>query len=156
MFLRKRPNSESDEIVKGLETVAIVDGERLEITVRKNIDGITQRLGTIALRQEESQAIELFEWAGNAIAASTSFETEVASISAKYQEQQEVLTKLNEQLEGLIKAKEEHEEILLEKFMKLLNEKKLKIRDQQRLLAGAKVDPAKRKIAALLIHDLTN
>lgn len=30
---------------------------------------------------------------------------------------------------------------MLEKFALLLNEKKLKIRDQQRLLAGAKVDP---------------
>ena len=37
----------------------------------------------------------------------------------------------------------EYEQELLEKFSLLLNEKKLKIRDQQRLLAGSRVDPRK-------------
>jgi hypothetical protein len=43
----------------------------------------------------------------------------------------------------LIRAKEEHEDALLHKFAELLNAKKLKIRDQQRLLATAKVDAEK-------------
>ena len=51
--------------------------------------------------------------------------------------------KLNEALEELVRLKIEHEDGLLEKFSLLLNEKKLKIRDQQRLLTGATVDPAR-------------
>ena len=45
------------------------------------------------------------------------------------------------QLDNLIEEKTSHENALLEKFRQLINSKKLKIRDQQRLLAGAKVDP---------------
>jgi hypothetical protein len=47
----------------------------------------------------------------------------------------------------LITAKANHEAELLGKFRDLLNEKKAKIRDQQRLLATAKVDP--KKLAAV-------
>lgn len=64
-------------------------------------------------------------------------------LNTKYQTQADIIKKLNEQLEDLIRAKQEHETLLLEKFQALLNAKKLKIRDQQRLLAGAKVDPQK-------------
>lgn len=128
--------------------MAAIDGPLLTITLRKNISGITQRLGTITLKQDDSQAIELFEWAGNAVAASTSLESEVASLSAKYHDQQEAVAKLNAQLESLIKAKEEHENELLQKFVELLNAKKLKIRDQQRLLTGAKVDTNKGRLVS--------
>lgn len=43
----------------------------------------------------------------------------------------------------MVKLKNSYEDNLIEKFSLLLNEKKLKIRDQQRLLASANVDPAK-------------
>lgn len=46
-------------------------------------------------------------------------------------------------MDELIKIKEEDETQLLEKFRDLLNEKKVKIRQQQRLLASANVDPQK-------------
>jgi hypothetical protein len=52
------------------------------------------------------------------------------------------ITRLEEQLQGLVDEKLAHENALLQKFADLLNSKKLKIRDQQRLLAGAKVDPS--------------
>lgn len=58
------------------------------------------------------------------------------------------MSKLNQQLEDLIKAKSEHEDALLQKFASLINSKKLKIRDQQRLLATAKVDDAAAKEVA--------
>jgi len=148
VFLRKRLETREADSLLGLETVATIDGPLLTITLRKNISGITQRLGTITLKQDDSQAIELFEWAGTAVAATTALESEVASLSAKYHDQQEALAKLNGQLEGLIKAKEEHENELLQKFMELLNAKKLKIRDQQRLLTGAKVDMSKGKLVS--------
>lgn len=50
---------------------------------------------------------------------------------------------LKAQLEELIQTKDKDETALLEKFRDLLNEKKVKIRQQQRLLASAEVDPDK-------------
>jgi hypothetical protein len=51
------------------------------------------------------------------------------------------IKKVEEALEELVKLKESYENALLEKFSILLNEKKLKIRDQQRLLSASNVDP---------------
>jgi DNA double-strand break repair and V(D)J recombination protein XRCC4 len=50
-------------------------------------------------------------------------------------------SRLEQQLQGLTDEKHAAENALLQKFADLLNSKKLKIRDLQRLLAGAKVDP---------------
>ena len=55
----------------------------------------------------------------------------------------EQIAKLQESLEELVTLKNESESQLLEKFSLLLNEKKLKIRDQQRLLLTSNVDPTK-------------
>lgn len=55
--------------------------------------------------------------------------------------QQKTVERLTADLDALTKAKKDHEAELLKKFAALLNSKKLKIRDQQRLLASAKVDP---------------
>ena len=61
----------------------------------------------------------------------------------KLAEQTEFAQNLNAQLDELVLAKKEHEDTLLEKCAILINEKKGKIRDQQRLLAVAKVGPKK-------------
>jgi hypothetical protein len=53
---------------------------------------------------------------------------------------QDEITKLTAELDRLVAAKREHEDELLSKFAALLNTKKLKIRDQQRLLSHAKVN----------------
>lgn len=42
-------------------------------------------------------------------------------------------------MEDFLRVKNEHENQMLERFSYLLNAKKLKIRDQQKLLAGATV-----------------
>lgn len=55
--------------------------------------------------------------------------------------QQQRIADLAAELDALVKAKKSHEGMLLNKFAALLNSKKLKIRDQQRLLAHAKIDP---------------
>jgi hypothetical protein len=57
----------------------------------------------------------------------------------KYKDQE--TKRLADTLTELTKLKNEHEDGLIEKFAKILNEKKLKIRDQQRILASANVDP---------------
>ena len=61
-------------------------------------------------------------------------------LRSQLEEQQDAVAKLTAQLEELAHAKREHETALLDKFRLLLNAKKQKIRDQQRLLAGAQVD----------------
>ncbi len=53
------------------------------------------------------------------------------------------IKKLEASCAELVKLKTENENQLLEKFSLLLNEKKLKIRDQQRLLASTGVGPGK-------------
>ena len=72
---------------------------------------------------------------------SDTLETSIQTLTAQLTEQKQTIDKLDQQLEELIQAKKAHEEELLGKFALLLNEKKLKIREQQRLLAGAKIDP---------------
>jgi hypothetical protein len=95
------------------------------------------------LTYKEDQEIELFEWCGLAVQSTSQLANELASYKARFKEQQGTISRLNAQLEDLVAAKASHETELLEKFRDLLNEKKAKIRDQQRLLATAKVDPKK-------------
>lgn len=110
-----------------------------------NISGITQRLGEILLRKDDTQEIDFITWTATAVMHCTSLEEDIYTLREKYEEQIHVIEKLNQQLEELINAKIEHESLLLEKFRDLLNAKKLKIRDQQRLLASTNVNPNKGK-----------
>jgi hypothetical protein len=69
----------------------------------------------------------------------------VDELEAQITEQKKTVERLNAQIKSLGEAKQEHENALLRKFSELLNSKKLKIRDQQRFLATAKVDPEARE-----------
>lgn len=144
-----------------LEVTANVNDENLVIIFRKNISGITQRLGEISLRKDENQEIDSISWAATAVTRSTDLDTEVKDLKAKYEEQGRTIDKLNQQLENLIQAKLEHENSLLSKFRELLNAKKSKIRDLHRALARVKVDPQSGKLSCFnfrpqaLNHPLT-
>lgn len=61
-------------------------------------------------------------------------------MKARIDSEKDTITKLNAQLDDFIRTKNESETAMLQQFMELLNEKKRKIRDQSRLLAGAQVD----------------
>lgn len=74
------------------------------------------------------------------MSAGVTAELEISSLRSRFTEQQRTINELQVQLDDLVKAKEEHEEMLLIKFVQILNSKKAKIRDQQRLLARANVD----------------
>lgn len=162
VLLRRGLEGRETTALQGLDVFAAVTEEEMIITIRKDIGGITvshdasspcfwvllkiftalqQRLGTISLRVDESQEIELFEWAGLAAQTAAAAEDGKSSLGARLQAQDEAIAQLNRQLEDLIQAKEEHEQALLKKFQELLNSKKLKIRDQQRLLSRVKIDP---------------
>lgn len=90
---------------------------------------------------DENVEIELFEWAAVAARDVHDVKGELIKAKASASSHQEHAAMLQRQLDEFIQAKEESELQMLEKFRLLLNAKKLKIRDQQRLLARAKVDP---------------
>ncbi len=131
----KLVKAESDE---ALEVCAAIVGEHLAIIFRKNISGITQRLGEITLVKDEAQEVDAIAWASTAVLRCMDLEKEAEELKRKYEDQRSTIRDLQQQLEDLIEAKKQHENALLEKFRDLLNAKKLKIRDQQRLLIGTK------------------
>ncbi len=140
-LLQSRINIAEASDLEKLEVLAILVGDQLSITFRNNVSGITQKLGEVVFEKDENQELDIIRWAGTAVERSSRLDREVQDLTSKYDEQSEKMELLNHQLEDLIKAKMEHEDSLLQKFRELLNTKKLKIRDQQRLLASAKLDP---------------
>ncbi|KAI9933371.1 hypothetical protein ASPWEDRAFT_174528 [Aspergillus wentii DTO 134E9] len=132
----------------GIEAFASISGsgdddKEMVLTIRKKIEAITQKLGTIILKQDDEQAIELFDWSGIAVARASSLEHRLSSLNNRFLTAENTIHQLSRQLEELINAKSQHENQIIADFGQLLNEKKLKIRNQQRLLASAKVDPIK-------------
>src|ERR1700753_1435365 len=96
----------------------------------------------MTLEQNDDEQIDLFDWTCSAARDADAAEDKAEELSQKLQEQETQISKLKEQLRGLTEARLEYENALLQNFGELLNSKKLKIRDQQRLLSGAKVDPS--------------
>ncbi|EAW14664.1 uncharacterized protein ACLA_000750 [Aspergillus clavatus NRRL 1] len=115
----------------------------LVITIRKRVQSITQRLGSVTLRQDDEQAIQLFDWSGMAVARADALEQHLSSLNDRYSAAEDTIKQLSKQLKELVDAKSQHDEQLMACFVQLLNGKKLKIRSQQRLLAAAEMDPRK-------------
>jgi len=133
-----------------IQLVATVTSTALTLIFRKSTSGIHQRLGEIALAKNDDHELDTLTWLSTSIARSSTLETQMAEIQRRADDQQATIAKLTQQLDELVAAKAAHEGALLEKFCELLNAKKMKIRDQQRLLAGARVDPA---IGTSLTHN---
>lgn len=93
------------------------------------------------MNSDEDEPIELFDWAGQAAQSADGLRNQLIAMQASMASQKITGERLSADLDALVKAKKDHEEELLKKFAALLNTKKLKIRDQQRLLANAKLDP---------------
>jgi site-specific recombinase len=106
-------------------------------------DGLKQRVASVSLTQDNDQTIELFEWTGHMISRADALGHQIASLSDRLQAAEDTICKLNSHLEQLVTTKRDHENQLMANFVQVLNEKKLKIRNQQRLLAGAKIDTEK-------------
>jgi predicted nuclease with TOPRIM domain len=100
----------------------------------------------VTLKQDDDQVIQLFDWTGTAVQRADALAQEISGLRTKYKSAEDTISQLNSRLEELVQAKNEHDDQLIAKFAKLLNEKKLKIRNQQRLLATADVNSAKRKM----------
>ena len=143
----KRSSVEISGVI--VELVAEISADRLVIVVRKNISGITQRIGDVTLKKDDSHEIDVVSWASTAVARSTSLEDQVRSLSDKLKAHEDGVGKLKMQLEELQQAKKDDEKSLLDKFCEVLNHKKYKIRTQQALLAGAKLDSQRGMLRAV-------
>ena len=141
ILLRRREQSDASEVLENLEVVASLTGGQLVLVFRKNISGFHQRIGELSLKQDDDIEIDTVSWVITAVTRADFLEKKVEDLSNKFHDQGKVIKKLNTQLEDLIEAKKDHEASLYEKFRLILNAKKLKIRDQQRLLATSKVNP---------------
>ncbi|KAL2817214.1 hypothetical protein BDW59DRAFT_134100 [Aspergillus cavernicola] len=140
--------ADKSDLLRGVEASASISGsgeddKELVITVRKRIQTIIQKLGSLTLNQDDEQAIELFEWSNIAIARADSLDQRFNSLLERFRTAEDTINSLNKQLEEFVGSKSQHEQQLMSDFVQLLNEKKLKIRNQQRLLASANVDPDK-------------
>ncbi|EAA66843.1 hypothetical protein AN9412.2 [Aspergillus nidulans FGSC A4] len=138
--------AEDPELLTDVEASASVnatgeDDKELVITIRKRIQTITQKLGSLTLQQDEEQDIELFDWTNLAVTRADILEQRFNSLLDRFRTAESTIKLLNKQLEEFISSKNQHEQQLFSGIVQLLNEKKLKIRNQQRLLASAKVDP---------------
>ncbi|KAL4903546.1 hypothetical protein BDW74DRAFT_41567 [Aspergillus multicolor] len=135
----------SPELLTGVEASATIienreEDKKLVITVRKRIQSITQKLGSITLYQDDEQHIDLVEWTNLAIDRADTLEQRLNGLSARFHAAESRNDSLDKQVEELISSKNQHEQQLHSGFVQLLNEKKLKIRNQQRMLASAKLD----------------
>lgn len=96
---------------------------------------LKQRLGSITLSHDENEAIELLEWCATAADAVVAGKAAASRAEAKARELESTVNDLKAQLDELVKTKADDETVLLQKFRDLLNEKKIKIREQQKVLA---------------------
>lgn len=71
------------------------------------------------------------------------YEHQISTLTNQLQAAEKSIKDLQNSLNDLVQSKKEHENMLLGSFAQVLNEKKLKIRNQQRLLASANVDSEK-------------
>ena len=107
-------------------------------------DPATQQieLGSIALPPAEDEEIELLDWTAAAAQSWAASQDEVAALRRTLADREAAFARLKAQLADVAAAKSAHEDALLVRFAALLNAKKRKVRDLQRVLAGAPVGPA--------------
>ncbi|EJT73513.1 hypothetical protein GGTG_10350 [Gaeumannomyces tritici R3-111a-1] len=130
------------QVLEDIQLTAALRADRVQITVRKKAQGITQRLGIITLQKdEEEEDSDVTQWCGIAIASREGLKEELVSVRAKTQELEQAVSALSSQLEELMNAKRDHEAALLDKFRLLLNEKKARIREQQDIIRSGNLGP---------------
>ncbi|KAI5292159.1 hypothetical protein KEM52_006571 [Ascosphaera acerosa] len=147
------PGQDEQELLRGLEWTASVQdpqdhqvingsikGKCISLVLKKRVGGISQRLCTVSFAQCDDE-ISVFDWCGTAAKASGAAEAELAQLRRRVGSLEALNRALQGQLDEFARAKRQADEQLMAKFAVLLNEKKLKIRNQQRVLAALKVDP---------------
>ncbi|KAI5378291.1 hypothetical protein J4E82_002987 [Alternaria postmessia] len=139
-LLQQQPEVGEAALLDGIRMVYTLKNKSLELSFRKDVQNIKVTLGEIILPEDDEFEFNPFEWAQVSAVAHAQTLKQMVDLEAQVKSKQQTIAKLNAQLEDFIKTKHETETAMLQQFMQLLNEKKRKIRDQSRLLAGVKVD----------------
>ncbi|KAF1363853.1 hypothetical protein EJ07DRAFT_151938 [Lizonia empirigonia] len=139
-LLQKQVRPDQANILDGVRMVYTLKNDNLEVSFRQDVHGINVTWGEIVLPKDDEFEFNPFEWAQASAQAHSQTLQELLEVKARIDSEKDTIKKLNAQLDDFIKTKSEAETAMLQQFMELLNEKKRKIRDQSRLLAGAKVD----------------
>ncbi|KAE9984568.1 hypothetical protein EG327_004981 [Venturia inaequalis] len=147
-------DSQNGALPQDLEKVEVVaeinqpkEGEKKLLTTmsliwRRKVNNWNQKLGQVDLPVYTGlEQPDAFEWAEIAAKNFDDSRRHIETIEAQLATQAETIGKLQSQLDSIVNAKAEHEGVLLHKFTELINSKKVKIRDQQRVLGTAKLDP---------------
>ncbi|KAG4440547.1 hypothetical protein IFR05_003963 [Cadophora sp. M221] len=153
VLLGTDPEGEAVDAPEGVEAIGSIQPgpgpkdfpKSITIIIQRNIEGITQKLGTIILPRDPDGDGDLYEWCSENILTNEKLTQQLQASKAKLDDKDAQIKKLEESLAELVKLKNDNDTQLLEKFSLLLNEKKLKIRDQQRLLQSSNIDPAQVK-----------
>ena len=99
-------------------TATVEDDANIQVVLRKTFEGgLKQRLGSLTLKYDEDEAIELLDWCA-------ALATHAAEQAANLKREKEMVRKLVKETEELVKAKEEAEKELIGKCMRLVNTKK--------------------------------
>lgn len=138
-LLQTQPEDKHAKALDGLHMVYSMKDDDIVLVIRKDVENIKVTWGEIDLPNSELE-IDPVDWARISAEAHTSAVKELADLKTKVNESQSTIRQLEKQLEDFLEAKRQSQNEMAEKFMVILNEKKKTIRDQQRLLAGAKVD----------------
>ncbi|EMD87556.1 hypothetical protein COCC4DRAFT_133733 [Bipolaris maydis ATCC 48331] len=138
-LLMKQPASQHAHLLHGVRMVYTLKSGTLAISFRQDVQTIKVTLGEIVLPQDDEFEFNPFDWARTSAMAHAQTLQHMAELEARVGSEQNTVAKLTAQLDDFIKTKNEAESVMLQQFMELLNDKKRKIRDQSRLLAGAKV-----------------
>lgn len=151
-FITRQTSELEESERKGLHVECAISGiepkSQLTITIYSRVEDITHQLGQVELAfSPDVSDVDLFGWSCQIIDQRDKLEDQIATGGQQAHSTQQTIATLQKQLEDLVKAKEEHEHQLLSKFTLLLDEKKLKIRNQQRILQTANVNA--RKLEAL-------
>lgn len=132
-----------------LNVTCVISGQgeksNLNIIIRQSVEGITHKFGALQLTfSDNTDDVDLFGWAVEIADERDSLAARLRSSNTGVENAEKTIRSLQQQLQELIAAKEEHETQLLSKFALLLNEKKLRIRSQQRLIADQHAQPVSR------------
>ncbi|KAL5612129.1 hypothetical protein BROUX41_000326 [Berkeleyomyces rouxiae] len=126
----------TQEPLKDIQVLAEVYSEAsINLAIRRNVQGYSTRLGTIVLTHDPNEEIELMEWCSTAAQTSASHKNALDTNVLQVSQLQKTIEDLKAQMAELIDAKAHDESVMLQKFCNLLNEKKLKIRQQQTVIA---------------------
>ncbi|KAI9891678.1 MAG: hypothetical protein M1814_002428 [Vezdaea aestivalis] len=135
-------SEDTNAIGLGMNVSALLEVEvKCTLTFERTTDGITQQtLGELVFQYNSELEIELLDWTGSVSDALLRAKVTIGELRSEVESQRAKIAALDRELEDFIQLKTEHEDSMMAKFVSLLNAKKLKIRDQQRLLAHVRLE----------------